>query len=238
MARRSDSCSCLAVLMLLAAFMTKLVSEAIHELLGHGTFVLLFGGQVTGFRISMLWPYELSHISWSVPVLDIWHRALIYGGGILATSLTLFLTQAILYKTKPRWEVGVILNWLSFWCLMNAGGYLVVGGVYPFGDVKELIALNVFSSQISLIVGVILIAVGFFLISLSLNSAVRPILGYRAPVASIIVWSVMPAVVWLAMAGLGIFSYGILLTSFIPPALSGAIAAFSMNRTELRNNPE
>ncbi len=42
------------------AFIMKGISEFVHEVMGHGFFVLLFGGQITSVHISLTWPYELS----------------------------------------------------------------------------------------------------------------------------------------------------------------------------------
>lgn len=47
------------------AFSMKIVGEVIHEIMGHGSFVLLFGNEISNVHILILWPYELSHISWS-----------------------------------------------------------------------------------------------------------------------------------------------------------------------------
>jgi len=51
----------------IAGFLMKIVGEVVHELLGHGSFVLLFGGQVTDFYISLIWPYELSYVIANIP---------------------------------------------------------------------------------------------------------------------------------------------------------------------------
>jgi hypothetical protein len=219
-----------ALVFAFTAFLTKLVSEFIHEVIGHGSFVLLFGGLVTEVKISLLWPYQLSHIEWAIPPLLDWQMAWIYAGGILATTLTFILVQVLLLPANPRWEVAVTLNWLSFWCLMNAGGYLVVGAVYPFGDIAELVSLNALSSQQSLILGIVLIFVGFFLISRSLTVAVRLLLGIWAPLAPVIMWSVLPLVVWLAMAGLGVFSHVVIVASFIPLVTAIAIGVVLIRR--------
>jgi len=35
-------------------FITKILGEVIHEVMGHGLFILLFGGTVTRVHISLL----------------------------------------------------------------------------------------------------------------------------------------------------------------------------------------
>jgi len=47
---------------LLIAFIMKIAGEFVHEVFGHGLFVLLFGGRIIQVYLSILWPYELSYI--------------------------------------------------------------------------------------------------------------------------------------------------------------------------------
>ncbi len=44
-------------------FIMKILGEVIHEVMGHGLFILLFGGTITRVHISILWPYEPSFTS-------------------------------------------------------------------------------------------------------------------------------------------------------------------------------
>ena len=41
----------------------KVLGEVVHEVMGHGVFVLLFGGDIIRVHIAFLWPYEFSYIS-------------------------------------------------------------------------------------------------------------------------------------------------------------------------------
>ena len=38
-------------------FIMKILGEVIHEVMGHGLFILLFGGTITRVHIALLWPY-------------------------------------------------------------------------------------------------------------------------------------------------------------------------------------
>ena len=48
-------------------FITKILGEVVHEVMGHGLFVLAFGGRISSINISLLLPYELSHIGFAPP---------------------------------------------------------------------------------------------------------------------------------------------------------------------------
>jgi hypothetical protein len=43
----------------LSSYVTTVLAGIIHEVLGHGLFILLFGGKITNVHISFLWPFEL-----------------------------------------------------------------------------------------------------------------------------------------------------------------------------------
>ena len=47
---------------LTTALVMKIMGEFVHEFMGHGLFVLLFGGRIIQVYLSILWPYELSYI--------------------------------------------------------------------------------------------------------------------------------------------------------------------------------
>ena len=148
---------------MILGFVMKLVSEFVHEVCGHGLFVLLFRGEITNVYISVLWPYGLSYINWSPPnTFTSIQTAWIYGGGILACLCVSFLAQVLLLvKKKISWYFTITLFWLAFWTLINSTGYLIIGGLTPFGDIKRLIGLGVLTSLISLVIGLIIFVTGF-----------------------------------------------------------------------------
>lgn len=186
---------------LLAGFLMKIVAEAIHELAGHGLLVVLFGGEIRSFYISPLWPYELSHISWSLPAHDQGAMAWAVSGGVLATSTASFLILFFLREVKACLAASVPLFWLSFWCLMNATGYLIVGGLLGFGDIGLLMGMGVITQEASMLAGVALFLPGFLLVSGALRGLLVQL--SVAPTRAYLVafWLIVPLLLVLFVAG-------------------------------------
>ena len=150
------------------AFAMKVVGELIHEVMGHGFFILLFGGQIARVHISLLWPYELSSITPNQPKggFEAWQLTWIDGGGILVCLIVSCVIQALLlFKIVKNWPLSTLLLWLSFWTFLNPTGYLIIGGIRPFGDVAALIAKDVLTQEISLVIGLLIFIAAFFSIS-------------------------------------------------------------------------
>jgi len=215
---------------LILGFVMKIVSEFIHEVCGHGLFVLLFGGKIKNVYISVLWPYTLSHINWSLPSgLTSMQMALIYGGGILVCSCISFLIQVFLtLKKEISWYYALTLFWLAFWTLVNSTGYLVVGGLTPFGDTQNLIRLGVFTAFFSLALGLALFAVGF----VALSWILRRIFAERFPLnkASLgvpIFWLLIPVLgIGMLASPERIFQLAYIPLMFIPSLLSFILEYF------------
>jgi len=131
-----------ALAFLFFGFVMKLVGEAVHELLGHGFFVLPLGGQVTGVHISPLWPYEFSYIGWDASNTTSFEITLIIAGGILASAVVTYSLQILFPWRSVGWKLSLPLFWLSFWRCVNATRYLVAGSLSPFGDIEELIGVE------------------------------------------------------------------------------------------------
>jgi hypothetical protein len=154
-----------SVFFLFLAFLMKVVGEFVHEVIGHGFFVLLFGGEIIRVHVSLLWPYELSFISWNGS-FEAWHMPWIDGGGILVCFIVSCILQVLLLLRFVRdWRFSSPLFWLSFWTFLNGTGYLIVGGVEPFGDVAALIAGGILTQESSLIIGLIVFLAAFFSLS-------------------------------------------------------------------------
>jgi len=205
---------------LIAGFMMKMVGEVVHELLGHGFFVLLFGGHVTHFFISLLWPYEFSYVRWSIPSASPGQMAWVTSGGILVSAIVSFSIQILFLRKQLRWQFSVPLFWLSFWCYINATGYLIVGGVFPFGDVEELFRLGVLTSYFATIIGMALFLAGFFLLSEILRGTLIAFLKEKAGWGILTFWFIIPALVGLTMAGRGMSHFLLVPFSLIPILLS------------------
>lgn len=205
---------------LIVGFVMKMVGEAVHELLGHGSFVLLFGGRVTSVYISLLWPYELSYVGWSMPRASLDQMVWVVGGGILVSAIVSFFIQFVLLWKHLRWQFSVPLFWLSFWCYINATGYLIVGGVSPFGDVEELIRLGVLTSSFATIVGTALFLVGFVLLSKILCETLTTFLEEKTSWGILTFWFIIPALVGLTMLGRGMYHISLISFSLVPILLS------------------
>jgi len=208
------------VIFLVVGLVMKLVGEAVHELLGHGLSVLLFGGQITDFFISPFWPYEFSRINWNIPSATPIQMAWILGSGILISAIVSFSIQILLWWRQFRWQFSLPLFWLSFWCFVNAVGYLIVGGVFPFGDVGELIHLEVLTPSLSMIIGAALFLAGFFIFSEILAKTLTTFLMEKTRWAILVFWFVIPALTGFTVAGRGIFHFLLIPFSFVPILLS------------------
>ena len=211
-------------------FVMKIVAEFVHEVCGHGLFVLLFGGEITSVHISVLWPYELSSIKLPPPnTFTSTQWAWIYGGGILACLCASFLTQVFLIlKKKISWYFALTLFWLAFWTFISSTGYFIVGGLTPFGDIKELIGLGVLTRLPSLVMGLVIFVIGFVALSWILREILIEMFHpEKASLGVILFWLIIPVLgaVMLASPERN-FQVAYLPLMFIPSLLSFILEYF------------
>jgi len=190
------------MIFIIVSFVTKIIAEFVHEVCGHGFFVLLFGGTIKTVHISVLWPYELSYISWSLPshVTPI-QKAWIYSGGILVCLCVSFLIQAFLLLRKGTSQhLSITLFWFAFWNFISSIGYLLIGGLTPLGDVYELIRLKVLTSTISLAIGLIFFIIGFVTLSWILRKILSKIFSFKeASLGVTLFWLIIPMLIMLIL---------------------------------------
>lgn len=149
----------------ICGFLTKLISETLHEF-GHGIFVIVFGGRVLKIFISVLWPFQRSWIRWSLPEnIGNYELSIIYAGGILLCLVVSFGLQVYLHLRRNPWIISLPFAWLSFWCFLNGVGYLILGGLTSYGDIKDLIRLGCLTNVSSIAIGLILFIIGFLSLS-------------------------------------------------------------------------
>ncbi|MFX1534275.1 MAG: hypothetical protein ACFFDI_08650 [Promethearchaeota archaeon] len=216
---------------LLIGFIMKILGEVVHELLGHGFFCLLFGGQIKSYYISLLWPYELSSVSCDIPNATLSQRIWILAGGILNCLILSYLLQILLLWKQTRSQFSFPLFWLSFWCYINATGYLIIGGVSPFGDVAALIAYGVLTPPLALLIGTVLFLIGFFLLSEILRRTLSPVLGEQSSWGILTFWFIIPVLVGLTMLGRGMFNIFFVFFSIVP-VLFSYLLEFQLKRNK------
>ncbi len=199
----------LLIYVLVLAVLMKGVGEVVHEAVGHGLVVVLFGGSITSLNISLLWPYRLSSIGMRGN-FEAWQRPWIDGGGILACLATSGVLQAWLLWRGKQWRLAVPLFWLAFWTFLNPVGYLIIGGIHPFGDIAQLIAEGVLNQASSLAIGLGIFVVAFFALSRIFTEIVDNtgwLTKKRQLRASLsILWLSIPVMTGMAVAGLGFLS--------------------------------
>ncbi|KUO40887.1 MAG: hypothetical protein AVW05_03150 [Hadesarchaea archaeon DG-33] len=205
-------------------FIMKILGEVIHEVIGHGFFVLLFGGTITRVHIALLWPYELSSIRFSPPAngFEPSQLAWIAGGGILICLIISYLLQLFLLFRKSSWPISISLFWLAFWTFINPVGYLIMGGIKPFGDVANLINRGILTQEIVLALGLFLFLLGFFSLSRILGeSLIKTRVIKKVKNGIVLFWFIIPFITLVNLIGYGQpwISFPI---SFIPVLLAYA----------------
>ncbi len=150
---------------LASGYLMKLLSEFIHEF-GHGILVIIFGGRILEIFISPFWPLQLSWIRWSLPAnIGDPELSIIYAGGIILCLTVSFSLQIFLILNRFSWFPSLPLAWLGFWCFLNGTGYLILGGLAPFGDIKKLIGFGCLTQLSSLTLGLGIFTAGFIMLS-------------------------------------------------------------------------
>ena len=97
-----------------------------------------------------------------------------------------------------------MLCWLAFWTFLNPAGYLVVGGIEPFGDVANLISAGVITQQLTFILGLILFLVNLLSLSIILRNVLKKAgVNEDAKWSIVLFWLIVPLLAFLSIAGLG-----------------------------------
>ncbi len=206
--------------------------------MGHGLFILLFGGTVTRVHISLLWPYEPSFI-WSSPPangFEPWQGVWIAGGGILICLIISCLLQLFLLFRKSSWPISTSLFWLAFWTFINPVGYLIMGGIKPFGDIANLINRGVLTQEIALALGLSIFFLSFFSLSRILRETLIKTEVIKNVKNSIVLfWFIIPFISLVNILGYGqpLISLPI---SFIPVLLAYAYTPLKNRLFKRPNN--
>jgi len=190
-------------------FITKILSEVVHEVMGHCLFLLAFGGRIKSLKISLLWPYEPSYIRFAPPPAGFqpWQKALFDGAGILMCLIVSFILQLILllsFSKRANWVVSSALFWLAFWTFISSAGYLILGGINPFGDVASLIAAGAMTKEIAFILGLSIFLVSLFSLSIILGNVLRKArVNEDARWSIVFFWFIVPLLTFVRIVGRG-----------------------------------
>jgi hypothetical protein len=197
------------VVFLSLGFVAKILGEVVHELMGHGLFLLAFGGRITDIGISLLWPYGLSYIRYAPPSSGFqpWQEALFHGAGILMCLVVSFTLQIVLllsFSKRGNWVVSSLLFWLAFWTFVNSAGYLVVGGIRPFGDIASLIFDGAMTKEIALILGILIFLASLFSLSIIFRNVLSKAgVNQDARWSIVLFWLIIPVLTLLTVVGQG-----------------------------------
>jgi hypothetical protein len=227
------------ILLIVIAFVSKVIGEFVHEVIGHGLFVILFGGKISSIHLSLLWPYELSYIVYSdnfKPIQLIW----ITGGGILVCFIVSGMLQALLLLNVVKdWRKSIPFFWISFWTFLNPTGYLIIGGIKPFGDIASLIKDKVLTQQSSLILGLVIFFIAFFSLSKILIKQFTSINIYQnikeIRVSLILFWLIIPITTIITCLGMRlpiIYLQILTILSLIPIPISIFASKFLITKNQ------
>ena len=131
----------LALFLAPVAYISLILSVAIHEIIGHGLAAIALGGKFYGFEL------ELDGMGWASCNLpsgasttdNIIHLA----AGVTATTVTGLVLLAVAYRIRKRLGIRLSLLILSFMCLMEGIPYVFWNSYNPVppGDIGRIIAL-------------------------------------------------------------------------------------------------
>lgn len=176
----------------LVAYIARLGSCAVHEVLGHGLWAWIFGAKTIVYSISWLgygvtiWEPPLSYHATSV----------IVAGGIINSSIIGWGFLLFLYSTRKkgkRFLVRIPVFLLGSWLAITQASYLLIGGLTGYGDIGKMHHMFNIPYYTFDIIGVILFLISFIVIStlfLSELSWLFPEFGKRALLSEF--WLIVP----------------------------------------------
>jgi hypothetical protein len=160
---REGKLTLLAILMMLY-IVAMFFSVAIHEVLGHGLFTVLLGGEFYAFYLS---PGSGFASLWFPPTLSRMGAALIYMAGIL---VQLVIGALVLFLVLPRIKnvmVGLFTLMFCVSMLVYSSLYLVMGYIYSSGDTLLAVRVLGVNPEPFLVAGIILTGTFVLIISTS-----------------------------------------------------------------------
>jgi hypothetical protein len=159
---REGKLTLLALLMMLYV-MALFVSIAIHEVLGHGLFAFLLGGDFYAVYLS---PGSGYVSFWLPPSISNANVALIYMAGILAQLVIGSITLLFIFPRIKGFLWGIFTLMFSIGMLVHSSLYLFMGYIYESGDTKYATLVLGIQPDIFMVSGLIL--TGLFVIYISM----------------------------------------------------------------------
>ena len=206
--------------LLLTGYLVRILSEISHELLGHGLFTVLFGGSIESVHISLISPFDISHITLNRDDLTFEQNLIVIASSMIVDLSLSFTIQIFLLIKRIDWKKSVPLIWFAFWCHNTETGIIIGNSVSRLeGDMTGLIEAGIISAAYAFVLGVILYFIGF----VSLSTIIRRLLisesideskvGYYV----LLIWMIVPLNVTLHA----------LYTGFLLNILFGTIPVFT-----------
>ena len=120
-------------ILVVVAYFTRILSCAVHEVLGHGLWALAMGAQSISVNVTFL---GFGWCSWEPPLAGI-QGLLATSGGIISTFAAGAVILAFLYymPATGKFYSRLILFWIAYWTTITQASYLIVGGITGFGDI-------------------------------------------------------------------------------------------------------
>ncbi len=221
------------LLILLVAYITKLLSCGIHELLGHGLWAWIFGADRIRVHVSWL---GFGWCNWQGMSESSIARFMAMAGGLIDTFMIGAAILAFLFLARRRggFYPRFFLFWLGFWATTGQAGYMLLGGFTGRGDPGSLHSLTGIPLSLFMLLGFASFLLVYPVISLLFLSEVSGLLPeYSRRTLLFEFWLAIPVQAILVMVSnpLGIkmtfeMSLLLLLLSMTPSLLSLPLVKF------------
>lgn len=187
------------LLVILAAYSTKLISCGIHELLGHSFWAWIFGASSIQVYVSWL---GFGWCRWN-PSLSGLARVMAVAGGLVNTFIigAAILVFLYLVPKKDGFYLRFPLFWLGFWTTITQASYLLLGGLTGYGDPGALYSLTGVPLSFFVLLGFGLFLLVYLVVSVLFLSEVSGLFPeYREKTLLFEFWLTMPIQVIFFMA--------------------------------------
>lgn len=122
--------------LVIAAYLTRILSCAIHEVMGHGLWALAMGAHVIHANVTYL---GFGWCSWEPPLIGIKGLLAIAGGIISSFSAGAAILSFLYYLPRlGGFYSRLVLFLLGFWITITQSSYLIVGGLTGYGDIGSI----------------------------------------------------------------------------------------------------